>query len=50
MGAYDAQIDDDALDFLADVSNGDARRTFNGNRTGSADYGQGRGWHHTYYY
>ena len=25
MGAYDAQIDDDALDFLADVSNGDAR-------------------------
>ena len=25
VGAYDAQIDDDALDFLADVSNGDAR-------------------------
>ena len=25
MGAYNAQIDDDALDFLADVSNGDAR-------------------------
>ena len=25
MGAYDAKIDDDALDFLADVSNGDAR-------------------------
>lgn len=25
MGAYDAQIDDNALDFLADVSNGDAR-------------------------
>ena len=25
MGAYYAQIDDDALDFLADVSNGDAR-------------------------
>lgn len=27
MGAYNAQIDDDALDFLADVSNGDARAT-----------------------
>lgn len=25
MGAYEAQIDEDALDFLADVSNGDAR-------------------------
>lgn len=25
MGAYHAQIDDDALEFLADVSNGDAR-------------------------
>lgn len=25
MGAYDAVIDDDALEFLADVSNGDAR-------------------------
>ena len=25
MGAYDAVIDDEALDFLADVSNGDAR-------------------------
>lgn len=25
MGAYHAQIDEDALDFLADVSNGDAR-------------------------
>jgi putative ATPase len=25
MGAYNAQIDDYALDFLADVSNGDAR-------------------------
>ena len=25
MAAYNAQIDDDALDFLADVSNGDAR-------------------------
>ncbi len=25
MGAYNAQIDEDALDFLADVSNGDAR-------------------------
>ena len=25
MGAYNVQIDDDALDFLADVSNGDAR-------------------------
>ena len=25
MGAYNASIDEDALEFLADVSNGDAR-------------------------
>ena len=25
MGAYDAVIDEEALDFLADVANGDAR-------------------------
>ena len=25
LGAYDAVIDDDALEFLADVANGDAR-------------------------
>jgi len=29
MGAYDAVIDDDALEFLADVSNGDARNALN---------------------
>ena len=29
MGAYDAVIDDEALDFLADVSNGDARQAIN---------------------
>ena len=29
MGAYDAEIDDDALDFLADLSGGDARRALN---------------------
>lgn len=29
MGAYDAVIDDDALDFLADISNGDARQAIN---------------------
>lgn len=29
MGAYDAVIDDDALDFLSDISNGDARSALN---------------------
>ena len=29
MGSYRAQIDDDATDFLADVSNGDARNALN---------------------
>ena len=29
MGSYKAQIDDDAADFLADVSNGDARNALN---------------------
>jgi len=29
MGAYNAVIDDDALDFLADISNGDARAALN---------------------
>ncbi len=29
MGSYDADIDGDALDFLADVSNGDARMALN---------------------
>jgi putative ATPase len=29
MGAYNADIDEDALDFLADVSNGDARSALN---------------------
>lgn len=29
MGAYHAQIDEDALDFLADISNGDARAALN---------------------
>jgi putative ATPase len=29
MGAYDAEIDEDALDFLADISNGDARAALN---------------------
>ena len=29
MGAYNAQIEDDALEFLADISNGDARAALN---------------------
>lgn len=29
MGAYNAEIDEDALDFLADTSNGDARNALN---------------------
>lgn len=29
MGVYDAVIDDDALDFLSDISNGDARSALN---------------------
>lgn len=29
MGSYDAVIDDDAVDFLADISNGDARNALN---------------------
>ncbi len=29
MGAYNAEIDDDALDFLADISEGDARNALN---------------------
>lgn len=29
MGAYDAEIDEEALDFLADISNGDARNALN---------------------
>ena len=29
MGAYDAEIDEDALDFLADISGGDARHALN---------------------
>lgn len=29
MGAYNADIDEDALDFLADISNGDARSALN---------------------
>ena len=29
MGAYDAVIDEDAVDFLADISNGDARNALN---------------------
>lgn len=29
LGAYNAEIDDEALDFLADVSNGDARSALN---------------------
>lgn len=29
MGIYNAEIDDDAVDFLADISNGDARKALN---------------------
>jgi len=29
MGAYDAEIDEEALDFLSDISNGDARSALN---------------------
>ena len=29
MGSYKAKIDDDALEFLADISNGDARNALN---------------------
>lgn len=29
MGAYDAEIDEDALEFLSDISNGDARAALN---------------------
>ena len=29
MGSYKAVIDDDALEFLADISNGDARNALN---------------------
>ena len=29
MGAYDAEIDEDAMDFLADVAGGDARHALN---------------------
>jgi len=29
MGVYDADIDDDALEFLADIANGDARKALN---------------------
>lgn len=29
MGAYNAEIDDDALDFLSDISEGDARKALN---------------------
>ena len=29
MGAFNARIDDDAADFLAEISNGDARTALN---------------------
>lgn len=35
MGVYNAIIDDEAVDFLAELSNGDARTALNGSGTGS---------------
>ncbi len=41
MGAYDAVIDEDALDFLADVSGGDARHALNAIELGIMSTGRG---------
>lgn len=50
MGAYNAQIDDDALDFLADVSNGDARAALTAIELGVLTTDRVRRWHHSYHY
>lgn len=41
MGAYDAVIDEDALDFLADISGGDARHALNAVELGIMSTGRG---------
>ena len=41
MGSYDAVIDEDALDFLADVANGDARAALNAVELGIMTTGRG---------
>ena len=41
MGAYDAVIDEDALDFLADISGGDARHALNAIELGIMSTGRG---------
>ncbi len=41
MGSYDARIDDDAMEFLADVANGDARAALNAVELGILTTGRG---------
>ncbi len=41
MGSYDAWIDDDAMEFLADVANGDARAALNAVELGILTTGRG---------
>ncbi len=42
MGAYEAVIDEDALDFLADISGGDARHALNAIELGIMSTGRGQ--------
>ena len=46
MGAYNGTIDEDALDFLADISGGDARHALNAIELGIMT---GTGWQDPYY-
>lgn len=43
MGAYHAVLEPDAEDFLADISNGDARAALTAIELGRTDHGAERG-------
>ena len=49
MGIYNGVIDDDAVMFLAEISNGDARNSVKCSRAWYFDYRSGTGWQDTYY-
>ncbi len=49
MGAYNGTIDEDALDFLADISGGDARHALNAIELGIMTTEPVTGWQDPYY-
>ena len=50
MGSYKAVIDEDALEFLSDVSNGDARAALTAIELGIMTTDRGGGWQDSYYH